>query len=180
MIVYWPNQWYIGLLLSFVPDLRISETFVVGISHSFWPTLACVQWKLMCEACEAVDYTDSLLGVSFTNINIRSDHVDYVDNYMKNPCYDRDCHIGFSHEFVPIMFQKNEKKNCNKTIWLSYFLKVNMSLFNDQLKLLTPLFSLCYIWCTILNIYFCSLLHDVYYVICYILKWKRCRWYTWR
>ena len=88
--------------------------------------------------------------------------------------------IGFSHEFVPIMFQKNEKKNCKKTIWLSYFLKVNMSLFDDQLKLLTPLFSLCYIWCTILNIYFCSLLHDVYYVICYILKWKRCRWYTWR
>ena len=88
--------------------------------------------------------------------------------------------IGFSREFVPIMFQKNEKKNCKKTIWLSYFLKVNMSLFNDQLKLLTPLFSLCYIWCTILNIYFCSLLHDVYYVICYILKWKKCRWYTWR
>ena len=25
-------------------------------------------------------------------------------------------YIGFSHEFVPIMFQKNEKKNCKKTI----------------------------------------------------------------
>ena len=44
-------------------------------------------------------------------------------------------YIGFSHEFVPIMFQKNEEKNCKETIWLSYFLKVNMSLFNDQLKL---------------------------------------------
>ena len=28
----------------------------------------------------------------------------------------RNEHNGFSHEFVPIMFQKNEKKNCKKTI----------------------------------------------------------------
>ena len=91
-----------------------------------------------------------------------------LQNHIQNAICSRSI-SAFLMSLCQLCFRKM-KTNCKKTIWLSFYLKVNMSLFNDQLKFFTPLFSLCYNSCIILNIYFCSLLHDKYYVICYILK----------
>ena len=56
---------------SFVPDLRISENSVVGKPLFLAHINLCTEEVNVC-LCEAVDYSDSLLGITHNQLTLTS------------------------------------------------------------------------------------------------------------